>query len=557
MELLIHMGLMITLSAIFMFISHKMKQPLILGYILAGLVLSPFGLGIITAESEIIMVGELGIVFLLFSAGIEIDLKHLTSIGFKTIAFGALQIIICFLLGFGFSQLLGFDQIIGLHFGLLIAFSSTMIATKILVDKGEINSLHGRIIITLLILQDIIAIIALMFASNIGNINSEAINGIIINTEILVGVVIFLIIGLPYVLNYAAKDKSLLYMTSLAVLFLMLGLVNFLNFPWGIGGFLAGVILANTIYKSNIRAEMKPLREFFAAIFFVSLGVQFNPVILLQFSQQFLGLLFLTSVIKPLLLISIFLLIGYGLRNSLLVGLLMAQSSEFSFILAGIGFATGQFGQEIYSLIISTVVISILITPYLAKTSKWLYNFLKNRFKRFRSLFVKHTSYSINKPKSLRNHIIIVGAHRVGKQIIDQFKSKYQIMCVEHDPELLKELQKEDIYHIYGDITNEEILSDINMDKAKMVFLTIPDINDQLYVIDTIQQMNKKIKIIGRAHSKNDALILYKHGADHVIVPEYISGTTTAQLIKRMLISGKSWTKHKKEHIKELEEHMF
>jgi len=557
MELLFHMGLMITLSAVFMYITHKLKQPILLGYILAGMVLGPFGLNIINDQAEIIAVGELGVAFLLFSAGIEIDIRNLISSGVKVIVTGIIQIILCFIFGYLLSQMLGFNQIISLHFGLLIAFSSTMIATKILVDKDETSSLHGRIIITLLILQDILAIIALLFIGNLSSININKINDVITNTEILVGIVIFLVLVMPKILEYSAKDKRLLYMTSLAVLFLMLGIVTYLGFSLGIGGFLAGFILANTMFKSNIRAEMKPLREFFAAIFFVSLGIQFNPVVLLHSAGLFSGLLILTSLIKPLMLIIAFVMLGYGLRNALLIGLLMGQSSEFSFILAKIGLSTGQFGQDTYSLIISTVVVSILITPYYATVSRKMYNIIKNRFRKWRSSFIRVVGHPANKPKHMKDHVIIVGAHRIGKSIIEHFKKKADVICVEHDPEILKELKKEGTYHIYGDITNEEILKELDIHKAAIIFLMIPDIDDQLFVVDNVKKNSKNTVIIGRAHDKYDALKLYAHGIDYVIVPEYVSSTNTVHMIDRILKNKKEWKKHREKHIKELKERMY
>jgi len=346
-------------------------------------------------------------------------------------------------------------------------------------------------------------------------------------------------------------------MTSLAVLFLMLGVVSFLGFSLGIGGFLAGFILANTMFKSNTRAEMKPLREFFAAIFFVSLGIQFNPTVLLNSAGLFSGLVVLTSIVKPLILITAFVMLGYGLRNALLIGLLMGQSSEFSFILAKIGLETDQFGQDTYSLIISTVVISILITPYYAMVSKKLYNFIKNRLGKWRSSFIKVTGHPTNKPKHMKNHVIIVGAHRIGKDIIEHFKRKSDVVCVEHDPEILKELKREGTYHIYGDVTNEEILKELDVYKAAIIFLMIPDIDDQLFVIGDVKRKNKKIIIISRAHNKHDALKLYEHGADYVIVPEYISSINTVHMIDRLLKNKTEWKRHREKHIKELKERLY
>jgi len=555
-EILTHIGLMIIVSAVFMYITHRLKQPLILGYILAGILLGPCVLNIITDQSEIIVLGELGVAFLLFSAGIEINLRNLVKMGVKPVIMGAVQILLCFVFGYMFSSILGLSQLISVTIGLLVALSSTMIATKYLLDKGEINSLHGRIIITLLLLQDVIAIGALLLVNDFGALGTDLINELITKVEILCGVVIGLAIILPSVLDYAAKNKTLFYITSLATLFLMLGVVTFLDFSLGIGAFLAGFILTNTYYKSSIRAEMKPLREFFAAIFFGSLGIQLNITVLLNYLPMFTGLIFLVAVVKPLLLIVLFLALGYGLRNALLVGMLLAQSSEFVFILAHTGLKANMFGPNIYSIVISTVVVTMLLTPYYYKLSKIIYRFAKKRLRKFRILFTKqHTS--VHKPKKMNNHIIIVGAHRIGKDMVNIFKKKFDVICVEQDPEIIKDLKNEEMYHVYGDITNDEIINELELKKAQMIFLMIPNVDDQFFVMDEARKLNKKILIIARAHNKEDALELYKRGADYVIVPEYLSSATVEHLLNKLIKNKPERITLKKKHILEIEKKMY
>lgn len=563
-NLLVCLGVVLVVATILAFITSKLKQPTLIAYIIAGLVLGPVGFGLITEQESINALAELGVAFLLFSAGLELDTRKLKTAGKATIIGGVLQILASFVLGYVIGvYLIGLPAMIGVYCGLILAFSSTMLATKILVDKAEINTLHGRIIIGILIIQDIFAILALIILGNmagiIGGASIESIAGPVAVRAIilLVAAVAFIKIIFPLFLEYAAKHKEILFLTALSTLFFFIGLAYILEFSIGIGAFVAGITLAGFPYAIGVMAEMRSLRNFFATIFFVTLGMQLNPIVIYHMWPLALALIIASVILKPLILSGEFLELGYGLTISSFVGLYLGQASEFGFIIAQQGFANGIIPMDIYSLLISVIVISMAITPYSIK--------LKRRIQRATCRFELPLEMSRNiahlkkeRKSEFDDHIIVVGSHRVGDQIADYLKkNKQKLLVIERDPEVVSRLREKKIHYLFGDAENEDILELANINKAKMVVITIADPEASLFVVERTREMNKDALIIARAHKRSDALELYEAGADWVVLPEMIGSNETVKQIERFLEQPESKIEiEKKQHINELKRYI-
>jgi Kef-type K+ transport system membrane component KefB len=271
LPLLFDIGIIILFSAILAYIARFLRQPIIIAYVLAGLIVGPVGLGIITNTEEITLLSELGIVFLLFSVGLEIDFRRLSHVGFATLVGGTLQVVLTFFIGFFVGMLFGLDSVLSIYIGLLLAFSSTMIVAKILADRNELNTLHGRIMLGILLLQDIVAVIVLPLLSNIEAIVSFEFVILIL----LRGLGLFAIALLlnkfffPKILDYAAKKHEILFLTAIANCFFFIGVSYFLGFSIAIGGFIAGISMANFPYNIEIEGEVHSLRDFFSILFFI------------------------------------------------------------------------------------------------------------------------------------------------------------------------------------------------------------------------------------------------------------------------------------------------
>lgn len=534
MPFLFDIGLIIFASAVLAYAARFLRQPVIIAYVLAGLIIGPAWLGLITNTDEIALLAELGIVFLLFSVGLELDFRRLKSVGFATLFGGSAQIILTFIIGVVAATVFGITGTLAVYIGLVMAFSSTMIVAKILTDRDELNTLHGRIMIGVLLLQDVVAVVALPFLSSITSFLSFDLAALII----LKGISLFAIAILvnkflfPRILDYAAKKHEILFLTAVANCFVFIGLSYSLGFSIAIGGFIAGLSMANFPYNVEIGGEVHALRDFFSIIFFSSLGMQLNFLAIGTYLPLFAVLMLMLLFVKPAILTATYLLLGYGGRTSSYIGLGLGQTSEFIFIIAAELFILGSITQEFYSLLVGTVVISILLTPYLLSTRNVFYNFIS----RFRILPKSIREIENPPEKILENHTVLFGAHRMGDKIIEYLKSqKEKFVVVERDPEIVKKLGGRGIYIVYGDAENEEMMSKIFLGRAKLLVMTIPYADVTAYVVRKARILNPKIRIFARARDETDAEMIYKAGADIVIIPEIVSGENIVRKIEHFL----------------------
>jgi len=381
-------GFILIIATVLAFIAKFLKQPLIPAYILTGLIIGPF-FGLITNSDIITTMSEIGIAFLLFIVGLEINIKRLTDVGIVSTIGGLTQILIIFTASFIISVFIGFIQIEAFYLALIIAFSSTMIVVKLLSDKKELDTLHGRIIIGFLLLQDIIAIFVLSILTTLSEFSF-----LILFFSIIKGIIVFLIAAFtgkyifPKIFTFAAKSRELLFITAISVSFLFSILFNLMGFSIAIGAFVAGVTLANLPYNIEIIGKIKPLRDFFSVLFFVSLGM---GLLLSSFEgilKPLIIFLILVIVIKPLVTMFICSYFGYKKRTSYLTAISLAQISEFSLIIAAQGLLLGHISQEIFSLTVLLAVITIGLTSYFIKFDGLIYSKLKNHLGFF-DLFTK------------------------------------------------------------------------------------------------------------------------------------------------------------------------
>ncbi len=533
------------------YIARVLKQPLIPLYILAGILIGPI-FGLITGADIITTLSEFGIAFLLFIVGLEIDIKRLREITNIAVVGGILQTLIFGLIAFIIAGALGFSVIESIYLSLIVAFSSTMIVLKLLSDKKELDTLHGRIIIGLLLIQDIFAIIAL---SVLTSIDSLSISPILISVaQGLLGIAAAAIAArfiFPTIFRFAARSPEILMLSALSILFLFSLLFNYLGLSIAIGAFIAGVSLANLPYSQEITARIKPLKDFFATIFFVSLGLTISlgsvaglwPIIII-FSV-------LVIFAKPLTIMIMSGLFGYRKNTSFLSGISLAQISEFSLIIVFVGYGLGHLSLSIVSLTSIIAIITITFSTYLITFSK----FLTHRLSSILKILERKTKLKeeFNKNESLQNHVILFGSDRVGKKILERLIAKGErVVVVDYNPEIIKSLKNSKATAIYGDMGDLEVLEELDLDKAKMVISTVPDLENNLLVLEKTNEKNPESLTYATANSIDNALELYHAGSDYVILPHLLGGERAALILEE---SGGNLAKiinNKKEHIKEL-----
>ncbi len=572
MILLWDIGLIILVSTVFAFFAKALKQPLILAYVLTGIVIGPSGpFPLITNEDIIITLAELGIAFLLFMVGLELDIKRLKDVGRVSAGCGLGQIIITFIFGFLLADFLGFSQIESFYIAFALTISSTMIVIKLLSDKGELYTLHGKIALGTLLIQDVVTIMALAILTTL-----KIENGYIDFSASSLGVSIITGFGLVFVatisgrfilppfLRFAAKSVELLFLTALAWCFVF-SAFSYLAFSYllgpgaspeaansfiAIGAFLAGVSLASFPYNLAIVGRVRSLKDFFVTIFFVSLGME----VLFEIPPIQEVILFSLFVLigTPLIMMTISSLFGYGKRTSLLTALSLAQISEFSFILATEGLFLGHIDHGIFSLIMWIALITITVSSYFIIHSDRIYNRMLPALKIFGRISRGRELEDI--PKKSERHVIVFGCHRMGGVVIKTLQAmKKDFLVVDLNPEIIKPLIEQRIPAIYGDMGDIEILERINLKDADAIISTIPSLNDNLLAIKETRKRNPDALIIITANNINNALTLYKAGTDYVILPNILGGERVSDFLMDYMLNKERFGSLKKKHILQLE----
>ncbi|MBN1274882.1 cation:proton antiporter [Candidatus Woesearchaeota archaeon] len=552
LTIILDIGLMIIVATAFAYVLRFFKQPLIPAYILTGIVLGPV-LGLLHDLSVMRILAEIGIAFLLFIVGLELDLKKLKDIGNVASVGAIVQIAVLFGLGFLVSTLLGFGRLASAYLGLIMAFSSTMVVIKLLSDKHELDTLHGRIVIGILLMQDLVAILALtVLQDKSGFAFYPFLVSLAKGVALLVIAVLFGKFIFPAVFKFAAKHQELLFIASLAVCFSFSILFSLAGFSIAIGAFIAGITLANLPYNVEIAGKVKSLRDFFSVLFFTSIGAELVLTSILPLLLPLLILTAFTIILLPVITIFITALFGYKTRTSFMTGIALAQVSEFGFIIALLGKDHGILDEQAFSLIVLLALVTMAVTAYFIKYDDWLYKRVGRWFKPLERL--GKASRELSYVRQDRGHdYVLIGMDRIGYSIFRKIHKMHKdVVVVDFNPDIIKRLIQQHVPCIYGDIGDAEILEKLRLKHVKMVISTIPDHADNLLLIGEARKENKDATVIVTSYSVEDALSLYEEGADYVIIPHYLGGEHVSVLLEDVSLDLDKLITARLMHIKEL-----
>lgn len=547
-------GLMIIIATVGGYLAKLLKQPLIPAYILVGFILGPV-LGLVTNVDIIRLLAEIGIAFLLFTVGIELDLKKLRDIGNIASLGGMLQFFILFTTAFFIAIMFGYIPMEAIYVGLVLAFSSTMVVIKLLGDKHQLDTLHGRVIIGLLLMQDIIAILALSVLATAGN----GFTPVFIILSLLKGVLLFVIAYFasryifPYIFKFAARSQELLFLVAVSLCFVFAISFNMLGFSIAIGAFVAGLTIANLPYNIEVIARVRSLKDFFATLFFVTLGME---LILTDINASLLWFIFVliifTILFKPFITMIICSYFGYTKRISFLTSIDLAQISEFSLIIVAQGLILGHISQKIFSIATLIAILSITTTSYFFKFDDKIYRHLSKFLSGFERLTTKtHVMHYFH--DNMKKEVILIGYDRIGYKVFKTLeKLKKSCVIVDFNPDIIKKLIANKVPCIYGDIGDLEVIERLDLKHAELVVSTIPNVNDNMLLMKKVRRVNGKAKIIVTANLVDEALELYDGGADYVILPHYLGGEHVALLLEDVSTDFNKLLKTKLNHIKDL-----
>ena len=554
MDSFLEIGLVIGLATLVSFLVRFLKQPLILGYILTGIIVGPSLLNIIHSTDTIALFSHMGVSLLLFLVGIGLSPRVIKEVGFVSLVTGLGQVLFTTILGYGIGLLFGFSSVSSLYLGIALAFSSTIIIMKLLSDKNDTEKLYGKIAVGFLLVQDLIAIVILMIVSSLG---SGSTLGYFVLTTVLKGLGllgILVAVGLyvlPWLARLMARSQELLLLFSISWAFALSLLFNYAGFSIEIGALLAGVTLSFTPYRYEISSKMKPVHDFFLVLFFVLMGYQIGLDHVSNYVFPIAAFSALVLFGNPLIIMILMGWLGYTKKNSFFAGLTVAQISEFSLILVTLGINVGHLSKDILTIIAAVALITMTGSSYLLLYAERIYPF----FSPYLSIFEKKGAKADQRKKATSKdyEIILLGCDRAGHDLIELFKKmKKKFLVIDYNPEIIMGLTKRKINCIYGDASDLELLNELKLSKAKMIVSTIPDYDVSNTIIHKVREVNKKAIIVVVSHTIEEAMHFYKEGASYVIMPNHLGGYHASMLIEKYGLNLNNFFKEKSKHLEHL-----
>ncbi|MCU0582727.1 MAG: cation:proton antiporter [Syntrophales bacterium] len=504
-----------------------LHQPLIITFLFTGILAGPAFLGIIASYEQIELFAHIGIALLLFIVGLRLDLSLIRTIGPVALATGLGQIAFTSLIGYLIAVALGMPPLSAAYVAVALTFSSTIIIVKLLSDKQELDSLHGRIAIGFLIVQDIAAILAMVALTTVARdlVAGESAARTILEIAargigLLLGIGILMRFVLPALLERLARNQEMLLLFAVAWAILMGAAGEVLGFSKEVGAFLAGISLASTAYRDAIGARLVGLRDFLLLFFFIDLGsrLEWSTV----GSQIGASAIFSMFVLigNPLIVMAIMGVMGYRRRTGFLAGLTVAQISEFSLILGALGLSLGHITAEIMGLITLVGVVTIFASTYMILYSGPLYRLLSRRLKPFERRIPHRESFDDCPDGASPDSVILVGLGNYGSGLAEHLlERKKNILGVDFDPRVLRDWKARGIAVIYGDMADPELHEQLPLGRARWVVSTVrgPDLN--LPILRLLQQRRYAGKVALTARNEQEALLYQKAGAHLVLRP--------------------------------------
>lgn len=511
-------------------IAQRLKQPLILGYILAGIAVGPNTGGITVGDvHEIELLAEIGVALLLFALGLEFSLDELKPVKGIALIGTPIQIILTMALGYGIGLGLGLDHVASVWFGGLISLSSTMVTLKILMSRGLMGTLSSRVMIGMLIVQDLAVVPMMIILPQLGNPQGGlAMLGMSVVKSVVFLAVMF-VLGrklLPLLLAYVARWNSReLFILTITALGLGVGLATHLvGLSFAFGAFVAGMVLSESDYGHQALSDIVPLRDIFGLLFFTSVGMLLDPAFLYENMGRILSIVMVVAVAKGLIFGLLCRFFRYINIVPMAVGLGLFQVGEFSFVLARTGLESKAIDFQLYSLVLSVSVFSMMISPFVSSLAGPLYS-LKKR------LIKQESPEMANMPDNgLRDHTVIAGGGRVGQHVAQVLtRLSVQFVIVELNFQRVNECKEAHYPVIFGDMGQQVVMDAARLASARLLLVTTPSEIVSRSIVEHAHRIRPDLRIVSRAEGVDQARSLYASGVYMAVLPEMEAGLEIAR----------------------------
>ncbi len=517
-------------------IAQFFKQPLILGYILAGFLVGPHTVGItITEIHDIELLAEIGVALLLFALGIEFSFSELRPVRWVALLGTPIQIMLTIGYGFLAARFLGWSLSSSIWIGALVSISSTMVVLKTLMNRGLLGSLSSRVMIGMLIVQDLAVIPMMIILPLLGDLDS----GLpFLGFAILkaVGFILVMVIAgtrvIPFVMKFVAKWNSReLFLLSTTALALGVGYATYLvGLSFAFGAFVAGMVISESEYNHQALSDIVPLRDIFGMLFFASVGMLIDPAFVFENLGTVIRFVALIVVGKLLIFGTLVRFFGYYNIVPIAVGLGLSQIGEFSFVLARVGLSTNSIDEDLYAFILSSSVITMILTPFLTSLAAPIYKLRKKMFRH-------EPVQTINIPESgLRNHVVIAGGGRVGENIAKALHHlNVPFLLIELDSHRIDHLKQTGYPVVFGDASQPIVMEAASIEHSRLLLVTTPDVIATQTIARFCKNIHSELCIIARCGEEDQMKTLHDQGVDEVVLPEFEAGLEiTRQAFQRL-----------------------
>jgi CPA2 family monovalent cation:H+ antiporter-2 len=526
------------LSVVILFICHRLKVPVIVGFLLTGIIAGPYGLGLVKGVHEVEVLAEVGVVLLLFTIGMELSLEKLLKIKKSVLLGGSIQVLITLIISFFIVRLFGLPIGQSIFIGFLISLSSTAIVLKLIQQRAEVDSPHGQTTLGILIFQDIIIVPMIILTPMLAGTYADTIESVLFLFAKGIGIIVLVIVStkwiVPWVLYHITRTRSQeLFLLSVVVICFSISWITFsAGLSLALGAFLAGLIISESEYSHHAIGNMAPFRDVFTSFFFVSIGMLLNIEFFFQQPGTIILIAIAVLVIKSLIAAFAAILLGFPLRTSILVGLALGQVGEFSFILSKTGLEHNLLGGDFYQMFLAFSVLTMAATPFIINLAPRIADaILKIPLpKKLKNGFFPVPEIKVSKQK---DHLVIVGYGVNGRNVARAARmANNPYIIIEMNPEIVRSEQVKGESISYGDASQEAVLKHVNIKNAKVAVIAINDPPATRRITETIRRLNPKVHLIVRTRYLQEMKLLYELGADDVIPEEF---ETSVEIFTRVL----------------------
>ncbi len=506
-------------------LAQRLRQPLVLGYILAGIALGPYTGGVtVTEVHNIELLAEIGVALLLFALGLEFSFKELRPVR-RVALFGTpLQIGATVLFGYGVGRLLGLSNLNSIWLGALISLSSTMVVMRTLMNQGRLGTLSSRVMIGMLIVQDLAVVPLMIILPRLDDLSKGVWILALAAAKAAVFIALMVLLGtrvLPHLMRYVARWNSReLFILATTAIGLGVGYATYqVGLSFAFGAFVAGMVLSESDFGHQALSDIIPVRDLFGLLFFTSVGMLFDPAFLRDHLGSVLSLVALVVVGKGAIFAAISRAFGYRNVVPLATGLGLFQVGEFSFVLARTGLATHSIDHDFYSLVLSATIVTMLLTPLLAGQTSRIYAYFRRRERR-------EPLQTINLPeRGLNQHVVIAGGGQVGLNVARVLQRlNLPFVLIELDHHRVETLKEEGLPVIFGDASQPTVLDAAQIGRAQLLLVTVPGTVVAQAVVRQARRSQPTLKVVARATGIETMEALRGLGVHEVVQPEFEAG---------------------------------